>query len=270
MTSPTPFRAVLDPLTRDPGAALVLFDFDGTLSAVVDDPLLAEPRPGVVERLDRLTRSYRRVGVVSGRPVAFLARFVPHTVHLSGLYGMEEVDGHGVAVVGERFLHFAGPVRAAVVDAIGAEATDPDLGGLEVEDKGLSLTLHYRTRPHLGPRVGVLAERLARAHGLDVRSARMSVELHPPVPTDKGTVVRHLVNALPGTEAVLFVGDDVGDVPAFRALDELRAAGLRTLAVAVSSSELDPRVRDGADVVIREDEVVPLLDALLAAPPTDG
>jgi trehalose 6-phosphate phosphatase len=247
----------------------VLFDFDGTLAAVVDDPLLAEPRAGVVDRLARLTDRYRRVGVVSGRPVAFLGRFLPPGVHLSGLYGMEEVDGHGGAVVAERFLRFAGPVRAAVVAAIGAESTDATLAGLEVEDKGLSLTMHYRTRPTLGPAVHDLAHRLARAHGLDVRPARMSVELHPPVPTDKGTVVRHLVDALPATEAVLFVGDDVGDIPAFEALDALRRAGLRTLALAVASSELDPRVRDGADLVIREDEVVPVLDVLLAAVDAD-
>jgi trehalose 6-phosphate phosphatase len=156
-------------------------------------------------------------------------------------------------------------VRAAVVDAAGAEATDPALAGVEVEDKGLSLTLHYRTRPAIGPAVHDLAHRLARTHGLDVRPARMSVELHPPVPTDKGTVVHHLVETLPATEAVLFVGDDVGDVPAFDALGALRAGGRRTLALAVASSELDPRVRDGADQVIREDEVVPVLDVLLAA-----
>ena len=219
----------------------------------------------MVERLERLTQSYLRVGVVSGRPVAFLARFLPRAVHLSGLYGMEEVDGHGGAVVADRFLRFAGPVRAAVVDAIGAEATDPGLEGLEVEDKGLSLTMHYRTRPELGPRVDTLASRLALDHGLEVRPARTSVELHPPVPTDKGTVVHHLVDTLPHTDAVLFVGDDVGDIPAFEALGALRAAGRRTLAVAVSSSELDARVRDGADLLIREDEVVLLLAALLAA-----
>ena len=83
--------------------------------------------------LERLTQSYLRVGVVSGRPVAFLARFLPRAVHLSGLHGMEEVDGHGGAVVADRFLRFAGPVRAAVVDAIGAEATDPGLEGLDTD-----------------------------------------------------------------------------------------------------------------------------------------
>jgi trehalose 6-phosphate phosphatase len=98
----------------------------------------------------------------------------------------------------------------------------------------------------------------------------MSIELHPPVPTDKGMVLRHLVASLGGVEAVIFVGDDVGDLPAFEALSDLRDAGLTTVAVAVASTEMDPRMRDRADLVIADTDVELLLRALHHGAGVDG
>ena len=79
------------------------------------------------------------------------------------------------------------------------------------------------------------------------RAARLSVELHPPVEADKGTVLEGLAE---GFRNVCFLGDDVGDVPAFAALERLGEAGAVTLAVAVSSPETDPAVLAAADVVV--------------------
>ena len=64
-------REAVAPLRAQPDRSVLLFDFDGTLSPVVDDPAAAVALPGVPERLERLAASYRLVGAVSGRPVAF-------------------------------------------------------------------------------------------------------------------------------------------------------------------------------------------------------
>lgn len=238
-----------------------MFDFDGTLSAIVSDPATATPRAGVVDHLAALTDRYLRVGVISGRPVRFLADVMPGGVYLSGLYGMEEwVDDRVVAP--DEFRRWTDTMAGAVADLVAAVAADPDLEGVEVEDKGLSTTLHYRTRPVREAAVLRLARTVADARGLDVRPARMSVEVHPPVPTDKGGVLRRLVAATATAESVMFVGDDVGDLPAFDALADLRAEGLTTLAVAVASSEIDARVRDRADLIIADSDVVELLRVL--------
>ena len=79
-----------------PETAGIFSDFDGTLSPILQDPAAAEPLAGVSELLDELSRRYRIVAVVSGRPVAFLARHLPESILLAGLYGLEVMQ-HGTS-----------------------------------------------------------------------------------------------------------------------------------------------------------------------------
>lgn len=246
-----------------------MFDFDGTLSDVVDDPAGARPRAGVADHLTALAFRYARVGVISGRPVSFLAEHLPGGLFLSGLYGMEESVG-GVVAAPAEYLRWQPTVAAAVADLVVAVRADHGLQGTEVEDKGLSVTVHYRRRPELAAVVVDLARQVAEQHDLEVRPARMSVEVHPPVPTDKGAVVRRLVADLEGAESAVFVGDDVGDLPAFEALAQLRVHGLTTVAVAVASSEMDQRMHDQADLVIAASDVEQLLRAFRYGAGVDG
>src|SRR5258706_6970204 len=72
----------------------ILTDFDGTLSPIVELPEAARPLDGVSELLGQLAQRYAVVAVLSGRPVAFLQEWLPPSVVLSGLYGLEVVrDG---------------------------------------------------------------------------------------------------------------------------------------------------------------------------------
>lgn len=233
----------LEPFRADPAGCAVLTDFDGTLAPIVDDPRSAQPLATVPGLLDRLAWRFGVVAVLSGRPVAFLEAVLPATVRLSGLYGLE--SSHD----GLRRDHpSVGAWREVVADVVAAsEAGGPE--GMRVEPKGLSLTLHYRTRPDLESAVRDWARRQAARSGLAAREAKMSVELHPPVAVDKGTAVEALV-AVPVIRAVCFLGDDVGDLPAYDALDRLAAVGVHALRVAVRSAEAPPALLERADVVV--------------------
>lgn len=231
---------MLEGLRRDPATTVVATDFDGTLAAIVDDPAEARPVAGAVATLTALAGRYAAVAVVSGRPVAFLQRWLPPVVELRGLYGLEAVSRGRVQAVGA-----AGAWRAAVDEV--AAAARAELPGVEVEHKGLSLTLHVRTNPSALPDATVFAEAAAGRTGLALRPARMSLELHPPVAVDKGTALAELVEAT-GATAACFIGDDAGDLPAFTALDEL---GLATaVRVAVRSPEAPPELLARADVTV--------------------
>lgn len=253
--------AAVAPLRADPAGSVLLFDFDGTLSPLVDDPAEARPLPGVVERLDRLARSYRCVGAVSGRPIEFLAQHLPPSLVLSGLYGLEsQVDG--VRVEHPESAHWR-PVIDDLRRALEAATAPGRPGhGIVVEAKGLSITLHVRTRPDLEDEVLALAHRLAAPAGLEVRPAKMSVELHPPIAADKGTALVALVE---GATGVLYAGDDRGDMPAYRALDALaaRTPAVAVVGVVVDGPELPDEVRavDGLHLP-DQTAVVDLLDAL--------
>ena len=232
-----------------------MFDFDGTLSPIVDVPSAARPAPGVVDLLGQLVGHYSVVAAVSGRPVGFLADHLPPSITLSGLYGLESrVDG--VVQVRPGVEQW----RTVVADAA-KQAEQAAIDGVLVEQKGLSVTLHFRNRPRAAAAVTRLAADLAAATGLEPRPAKMSIELHPPVAADKGVVVLEL--AL-GARAVLYVGDDLGDLPAFAALGSLRADGVATVGIAVETPELPTEVRSVADGLVAGPlGVTDLLRALL-------
>ena len=219
-------------------------DFDGTLAHIVDDPATARPLPGVVDLLSALSARLRTVAVVSGRPVEFLAAHLDAAgVVLSGQYGLEEWRD------GERLVDPQTQAWQETVAAVADRAEEELPAGIGVERKGLSVTLHVRVHPEHEAKVKGWAEGQATATGLVVHPARRSWELRPPVTTDKGTVVAALAA---GLQAVCFIGDDRGDLPAFAVLDELagRSPGIVVRKVAVASEEAPPELLLAADRVV--------------------
>jgi trehalose 6-phosphate phosphatase len=239
-TSPTPPRT-LDALLAEPARAGLFCDFDGTLSAIVERAEDARPLPGAADVLVTLAGALGRVGLVSGRPVAYLDPFFPPPLVISGLYGLE------VRLDGEVRDHpQAGAWREVVSDVVAtAAASGPE--GMRVESKGLSLTLHYRGRPELAGAVQEWGAHQAARSGLELRPAKMSFELHPPIAADKGTALAELTE---GLTTVAFVGDDLGDLAAFDALNGFERAGRTTVRAAVRGPEQADALVDQADVAL--------------------
>ncbi len=104
---------------------------------------------------------------------------------------------------------------------------------------------------------------LAERTGLAVEPGRMVIELRP-AGMDKGAALAGLVaERLP--RAVMFCGDDLGDLAAFAAVRELRSAGLAGVTVCSGSAEAGA-IAEAADLVVDgPDGVVALLDAIAAA-----
>ncbi|HEX2038812.1 MAG TPA: trehalose-phosphatase [Acidimicrobiales bacterium] len=248
--------ALLAPFLAAPERAGVLTDFDGTLSPIVEDPASARPLPEAVDVLHRLSARYGRVAVVSGRPAAFLSARLrlaraPGLI-ASGLYGMEYAQGDQITT------NPRAEEWRAVVHEVACEAEEQSPPEVHVERKGLSLTLHYRTCPEHAVWVRTWTQAAAARSGLLLHPARMSDELRPPVEIDKGTVVAELAA---GLSAVCFLGDDVGDLPAFAALDRLHEQeGVATLKVVVTSPEAPRALIDEGDVVV--DSPAAALDVL--------
>lgn len=250
---------LLEPFRIHAADALIAFDFDGTLAPIVDDPTAAAPFDGVTSTLERLAGRFGEVAVVSGRPLEFLERWfpAPSAVTLVGLYGLESRR------FGEPVDHpTSGVWRETIADVAGlARLHGPE--GMDIELKGVSITLHYRRRPDIAADVLAWAEEIAGPAGLHARPARMSVELHPPIDEDKGTVLHRLVAAHSGP--VLFAGDDVGDVPALDALGSLRDGGRRTLGVVVMSDETSEDLAALADLRVDGPAAIAAIVATLAS-----
>ena len=244
--------ALLHPLADAPEHSALFLDFDGTLAAVVVDPVGARPLPGVPALLAELAVPFALVAVISGRPTAFLADVLgaPPGVELVGLYGLERA--------------LQGPAHdtwAAVIDEVVAEAMATAPAGVYVEPKGLTVTLHFRRAPEHKDWVVAFAERQHDARGLQVHPGRLERELRPAIEVDKGTVVRALVaeheeqhDGQP-LRALAAFGDDVGDLPAFAALEALRdaegpAPPRRVVRVAAVDTESPAAVAAAADLTV--------------------
>jgi trehalose 6-phosphate phosphatase len=139
--------------------------------------------------------------------------------------------------------------------------------GVHVEDKGLSLAVH--TRPAADP-AGALAEltpalrSLAQDTGLEPVTGSLVLELRSPG-GDKGAALRRWV-AQTGVSALLYAGDDDGDIPVLGVAEGLRGEGVPALVVCAARADGSAEFRDGADLVLDgPDGVVAFLTALLAA-----
>lgn len=247
----------LDALLLDPATSAVLTDFDGTLAPIVPDPEEARPLPDAPRVLERLSQRFGVVGVISGRPAAFLARHLGasgEAVRLVGVYGCEWIEDGHVRRAPE-VEPWVAPARE-VLDAARAEAPP----GVGIEDKGASVTLHWRPAPQAGGWAWQFAERWAQRTGLVLQSGRMAVELRPPVDIDKGRVVERLAR---DCTAACFAGDDAGDLAAFEALDRLAEHGLRAVRMAVADEESPPELTESADLVVEGPEgALAVLDRL--------
>jgi trehalose 6-phosphate phosphatase len=116
-----------------------------------------------------------------------------------------------------------------------------------VEDKGLTVALHWREAPDEEAARAELEKVAERAGlvGLEPHWGRKVLELRPPVDADKGTAVRSLLEER-NLRRALYAGDDSTDLDAFRELDGLEVA----VRVAVVSGEAPPGLREAADLMV--------------------
>jgi trehalose 6-phosphate phosphatase len=218
----------LDRLAEAPERAAIVLDIDGTLAPIVRRPEEASV-PGTARReLERLVARYALIACVSGRTGDDARRLV-------GVDGVRYVGSHGLELAPE-----ANEWR----DEIRRFAAGVDW---PVEDKGLTVSFHYREAQDEDAALEYLEEVADRAReaGLVPRFGRKVLEIRPPVQADKGTAVTALL-AEAGLRRALYAGDDTTDLDGFRALDGLEI-GVR---VAVSSDEAPQELVTAADVVV--------------------
>ena len=202
---------------RDYAAKRVLlaFDFDGTLAPIVRDPDRAAMRPSTADLLIKVATRYPCV-VISGRARADVMKKVT-SIPLRAVMG-----NHGMEPSRE--------LRAARRLAAGwhrqLASTLPPVPGLILEDKSVSLAIHYRrTRLPAEIRRLVLAA-VACLDGTRVVEGKMVVNVLPANAPNKGTAVLRLRQRL-RCESTIYVGDDDNDEDAFALAREGHLLGIR-------------------------------------------
>ncbi|GAA4520393.1 trehalose-phosphatase [Actinoallomurus oryzae] len=243
-----------------PGKTLAAFDFDGTLSPIVDDPDAARLADGAIAALTELARQVGKVAIITGRPAAT-------AVEKGGLSGIE-----GLVVLGQYGRErWEDDVLDAPEPPPGVDEARRKLPrliesapeGVAIEDKGHALAVHTRraAEPEVAlERLRGIVAALAERTGLVVEPGRFVLELRPPG-MDKGAALRALAAEL-GSVAILYAGDDLGDLAAYDAIEALREEGVPGVKVCSGSDEVTA-LADRADIVVDGPPgVVRLLESL--------
>jgi trehalose 6-phosphate phosphatase len=223
--------ALLEHVTAAPEEAAIFLDFDGVLAPIVARPEDAYPPAETRAELTRLAGRYALVAVVSGRAG-------------EDVRGRVAVDG--IVYVGSHGLELdpqADRWRRRIANFAGAAPWAPS----QIELKGLSVAFHYRDRADEQAAVRELEELAERARedGLVARFGRKVLEVLPPVGSNKGTAVRHLLDGA-GLGRALVAGDDITDLDAFLAVEELE----HRIRVAVLADESPSLLADHAELVV--------------------
>lgn len=249
--------------------ALIAMDFDGTLAPIVADPQAARVHPRASAALQQLVPYVGRLAVITGRP----ADFVVGEGGLGGLDSLVVLGHYGLERWDRGHLSAPDPVpgiataRRQLPDLLTANAAPV---GTLIEDKGQALAVHVRQTADPEHALRLLTEpvrRLADDTGLVVEPGRLVLELRSPG-VDKGQALQALVSEMAAADAgptvVVFIGDDLGDVPAFVAAERLRDQGSHVLLVCSGSLE-QVSLAERADLVVDgPDGVIDWLEALLA------
>jgi trehalose 6-phosphate phosphatase len=211
----------LAPLVDSSSHIALFLDFDGTLSNIVPVPDDAELDGGIRKTLESLiAREDFTVSIVSGRAIADLRSRV-------GLKNVIYVGNHGFEIESEE-IRFREPDAEALRGELRCLALQlklalSDTDGLEIEDKGLTLSVHFRrVTEDLQQWVrNVTRSTVARYRAVYLREGQMVLEVSPRVDWNKGRAVKWIARQLPSTSSLaIYIGDDLTDEDAFVALSE--------------------------------------------------
>src|SRR6202012_1778150 len=201
----------------------VFYDFDGTLSEIVEDPDSARLAGGAAEALMSLSAGCP-VAILSGRDLADVRERI-------GLPGIWYAGSHGFELTGADGTHHENPEAAASIPGLTRAAADlaDQLGhipGVVVEHKRFGVAVHYRNaaRDRVGE-VSAAVRSAGRRTALRVTTGREVIELRPNVDWDKGKTLRWVLDYIrhdehPGPLLPIYLGDDITDEDAFDAVHD--------------------------------------------------
>lgn len=200
-------------------------DVDGTLLEIADAPSAVRVDMPLLDLIGRLYRTTGgAVALISGRSISGLEDLLGALrLPIAGQHGLERRDA-----AGRLWIHAAPPGAKCAIK----EALMPVLArhsGLLMEDKGLTLALHYRRAPHLAAYAHRLMARLMEeaGGGLEIQRGKRVVEVKPSG-IDKGTAVAEYLQELPfrGRHPV-FIGDDLNDEHGFAEVNRLDGTSIK-------------------------------------------
>ena len=229
-------RAALEQFAR--AELLVAFDYDGTLAPIADDPARAPMRTETRALLATLCERYPCV-VITGRALDDVQRFVAG-VPLRAVVGNHGAELPGVDAPGRELVAtWRARLEAELVAA----------PGVRLEDKGLSLSVHYRAARDKDSARSAILTAVEALESVRVVGGKDVVNLIPKGARHKGFALDELRRAQ-GCEAALYVGDDETDEDVFNMRKVLRVLTVRVGHKEASAAEYHLTAQPEVDALI--------------------
>ena len=208
---------------------IMLFDYDGTLTPIVDRPEIAYIPESVKVLLNKLAqRAGVTVGIISGRAISDIREMVGvDNIVFAGNHGLE-IEGPGI-----RFIHpLTDEIKSAMhIIGLVLRKAMARIKGVIIEDKGMTLSVHYRlVDTEQLQQVDAIFDNtvnIGRKGGkIKTSSGKKVHEIRPAVPWHKGKAVQMILEKfLPknvrGSYLSMYIGDDLTDEDAFLAINSV-------------------------------------------------
>jgi len=213
------------------GRGTLMLDYDGTLAPFTPEREAARPYPEIPKLLDTIMKSpATRVMIISGRPAGSVALLLGtrRMPEIWGLHGLERINAAGI----REMLPFS-ESDLQLLAAADVQLTAAGLGQY-LELKPGSVAVHWRAlSPEKKKKVAQEAKKIMNSltdrSGLIVLDFAEGLELRVSS-ANKGDAVRKALGERAASPAV-YIGDDITDEDAFRAINNLKGLSILTLPV---------------------------------------
>ena len=216
-------KKIIELATISEESPAFFLDVDGTLLEIANKPDEVHVSTDLINLLDDLKKSLGdALALISGRTIGNLDQlFQPLKIASAGKHGLEIRDIHGNI----KQMNAEKPPKD-IKDKIARFASQHP--GILVEDKGVTMALHYRLVPFLEDKaLRFLTSLLSNHENLKIIKGKMVLEVVSKI-FDKGTAINFFMNQEPFRNKLpLFIGDDITDEDGFRIVNSRKGITIK-------------------------------------------
>jgi trehalose 6-phosphate phosphatase len=227
----------------------LITDMDGTISPIPHDFLRKTIPPPTLPQLTELVSRVDVLAIVSGRTSEGIKNLVNiEGIKYIGHYGMEQWDNDRAILHPDTGVYV--PVMRTIAKELEALRT---IQGILIQDKGATISVHYHLclQPEAAKQqILDLLTKLPQIKNMLIMDEKTNIGIVPRVDINKGTAVTTLIRQY-DLEAAIYLGDDIGDLPAFRAVRRAKSKkGFDGLAILVTGTETSHSLMDEVDFTL--------------------
>ena len=242
-------RRIKKDISKKVGKKEIIFflDYDGTLTPIRKKPHLAKINTSTKKLLKKLTKLTRKVYIISGRSLGDVKSLV-------GVNGVSYIGNHGLEVTGGKthpIQKKAKKLKPFIQKAKRILRKTINFKGVFVEDKGYTLSVHYRLldKKNIEAFKKIFdssTKKLIKSKKIKVTKGKKVFEVRPNLRWDKGKAVLWVIKKQKKVLPIC-IGDDITDEDAFRAI------GKKGISILVSKKKkktfAQHRIESSQDVI---------------------